>query len=129
MANLMVYWRTPDFDPDEQAKHERRVARGGILTDEHDQATAEQPVLVEDRSDRVYLPGELPPESVIYVQDHPGPLPPLVETARRAGFRVEHAFDDPGVAEHPNALRNPNETEEVGQPRREWFGESPGEST
>lgn len=105
MPTLNVYWRTPDFDMEEQMRRERRVAHTGLLSDEHQEATAEVPVLVEERSDRVYRPGELPPESVLYVEDHPGPLPALADKARRAGFQVKHAEDDPGMVDRPRAPR------------------------
>jgi hypothetical protein len=121
MATLNVYWRMADFDPEEQAKHERRVVHTGVLTDEHQSATTDQPVLVEEGSDRVYRPGELPPESVLYIEDHPGPLPPLAEQARRAGFRVEYAGDDPGMTDRPRKLWTGAKPEEVGEQRRDWF--------
>ena len=129
MATLNVYWRMPDFDPEEQDKHERRVTHTGVLTDEHDEATPEQPVLVEERSERVYRPGELPPESVLYYEDHPGPLPPLAERARQAGFRVEYAGNDPGMVDQPRALRTRDEPEEAGERRRKWFSSSSEENT
>jgi hypothetical protein len=121
MATLNVYWRTPDFDQEEQTKREGRVTYTGVLTDEHDAATPQQPVLVDERSERVYRPDELPPESVLYVEDHPGPLPPLAERARRAGFRVEHAGHDPGMVDRPHAPRTGDDPEETGERRRAWF--------
>ncbi len=124
MCALNVYWRTPDFDPEEQATHERLVVHTGVLTDAHDAATPEGPVLVEERSERVYRPGDLPPESVVYVEDHPGPLPPLAQLARRAGFRVEYAGHDPGMADRPRAIRNDDDPEEAGKPRRGWYSDS-----
>lgn len=121
MATMNVYWRMEDFDIEEQAKRERRVVHTGVLTDEHDQATAEVPVLVEERSNRVYRPGELPPDAVLYIEDHPGPLAPVAEQARRAGFHVAYAGDDPGHVDRPADVRESEDTEETGRPRREWF--------
>ncbi len=127
MATLNVYWRMPEFDTEEQAKHEARVTHTGVLTDEHDEATAEVPVLVEERSNRVYRPGELPPESVLYFEDHPGPLPPLAHVARDAGFHVEYAGDDPGMADRPHETHTEDDPEERGERPREWYTKPPGE--
>lgn len=119
MATLHVYWRTADFDPDEQARRRRQVALTGILTDEHDEATPEQPVVVEERSERVYCPGELPPDTTVYFEDHPGPAPLLVEQARRAGYHIEHAEADPGMVDQPREARTSEDAEERAEPRTE----------
>lgn len=124
MATHNVYWRVPDFDPEEQATHQRRVTHTGLLTDEHDEATPEEPVLVEERSDRVYRAGELPPETILYIEDHPGPLPQLAQKARRAGFRVEYAGDDPGMVDRPRDLETGDDPEEAGERRRQWYSSS-----
>ncbi len=125
MAELYVYWRMPEFNPEDQAQHERGEIHTGVLTDEHESATAEEPVLVEERSDRVYDPAGLPPGSVLYVEDHPGPLPLLAEMARRSGFRVELAEHDPGMADRPRAPRTNDDPEEAGDRRQAWFPGSP----
>lgn len=126
MPTLNVYWRIPDFDVEEQNKRERRVPFTGLLSDEHDAVTPEIPVvLIEERSNRVYRPGELPPDAVLYIEDHPGPLPPLADQARQAGFRVDHAANDAGLADHPQNLRTANDPEERGQPRHAYYQRRP----
>lgn len=121
MAILDVYWRMPDFDVEEQAKRERRITHTGWLSDEHDDATSDAPVLVEQRTDRVFRAGELPPETTLFIEDHPGPMPPLAEQARRAGFMIEHAINDPGLADRPRETRTDNGEDESGERRRERF--------
>lgn len=121
MAILDVYWRMPDFDIEEQVKRERRVTHTGWLSDEHDDATRSEPVLVEQRSERVFRPGELPPDTTLFIEDHPGPMSPLAEQARRAGFVIEHALNDPGLADRPRQTRTDNDAEESGEQRRERF--------
>jgi hypothetical protein len=91
MTTLNVYWKLHDFDAEQQQKREGMNVRTGYLTDEHEAATPEIPVLVEERSFRVFRPDDLPPETVLYVEEAPGDLPPLAEKARNAGFVIEHA--------------------------------------
>ncbi len=118
---MNVYWRMADFDSEQQAKHQRRVTHTGTLTDEHEAATAGAPVLIEERSTRVYRPGELPPDAVLYFEDAPGAWPPLAEQARQAGFHVAHAEEDAGITDQPREVRTGDDPEEAGQPRRAWF--------
>lgn len=117
MSTLNVYWRAAGFVPEAQDKHQQKDVHTGVLTDEHDAATPEAPVLVEEVTRRVYTPGDLPPDTVLYVEDHPGELPAVAQKARRAGYAVEHALHDEGITDEPTAPRQDGEAESPVQPR------------
>jgi hypothetical protein len=121
MAAIEVYWRISDFDPEEQSKQRGEVVLTGILTDEHEAASPEEPVVVEEESARVYRAGQLPPEAVLYIEDAPGPFPHLAQVAALAGFQVEHARNDPGMADRPRGRLAEENPEEEGERRREWY--------
>jgi len=91
MASMYVYWRHPGFSREEGGNTATAIHQGFLTTD-HDAADEEMPiVLVEEESERIYHPGDLPPETVLYVEAAPGELPGLAEVAKRAGYRVERA--------------------------------------
>lgn len=77
--------------------------------------------MVEERSERVYRPGELSPETTLYFEDHPGRCPPLAAQARRTGFHIEHAETDSGQVDQPRELRTGEDPEESAEPRTERF--------
>lgn len=91
MSTLNVYWTSPGFEMDDQAAAARPDVRTGVLTTEHEAADEGVPVVVEEVTARVYRPGDLPPDTVLYVEAAPGGLPPLAQLAREAGFKVRHA--------------------------------------
>lgn len=105
MATHHVYWRSAGFDTEAQRRHSRHDVHTGVLTDEHEAATPEMPVLIEEISKRVYRPGDLAPNTVVYVENHPGGYPPIAHRARLAGYRVEHALRDEGMADRPQTPR------------------------
>jgi hypothetical protein len=90
MATLKVHWKARTFNIESQQKLEDTV-RTGVLTGDEDEVADEQPVIIEDLTGRVYGPRELPPGTVVYVAASPGPLPPLAQRARDAGFTVRAA--------------------------------------
>jgi hypothetical protein len=89
MPTLSVTWEAETFDSEEQ----RKVGEGahtGVLTTEHEAATEETPVLLEEVSGRVYQPGDLPPDTQLHaVIPSDAPMPGIVEQARRAGFLID----------------------------------------
>lgn len=89
MAELNVYIQSREFDDENQQKAANFSVRTGVLTTEHVAADEDRPVIVEDVTERVYAPGELPSDAVVYVQGPPGELPPLAKLAKRAGFRIK----------------------------------------
>lgn len=91
MASLHAYWRYPRFNRDEQRPDGERDVRTGVLTNEHQEALDDIPVLVEELTERVYHPGDLPPGSVIFVETGSGEMPQLAKLARRAGFLIRRA--------------------------------------
>ncbi len=93
MPTLNVYWRAIKFDAEQQSKVAEDV-RTGLLTTEHEGATEDMPVLLEDRSQRVYRAADLPPDTVLYAEAAPGGLPPLAERSVQAGFHVRRADED-----------------------------------
>ncbi|MCO6437575.1 MAG: hypothetical protein J5J06_10845 [Phycisphaerae bacterium] len=115
MSTIHVYWRAPGFNVEEQRKTSERVVHTGVLTDEVEPARVEAPALVEELSARVYQPSDLPPGTVLYIEDHPGPLPPLAQRAIQAGFRIEHARRDPGLMDNPEQPLPRQEPEETGE--------------
>ena len=91
MSTLNVYWASPGFEMDDQVISDRPNVRTGILTTQHEAAEEGAPVVVEEVTARVYRPGDLPPDTVLYVEAAPGGLPPLAKLAKEAGFKVRHA--------------------------------------
>lgn len=93
MPEIEVYWRGPEFNSEQQLLIESKT-RTGKLTTEHAAADDDIPVLVEDVSARVYRPGELPTDTIIYVEGPPESLPSIARNAARAGFVVKPAKED-----------------------------------
>lgn len=95
MANMTVHWRHTAFSRDagipksenEEGKYLDSV-RTGVLTDEHQAAVDDRPVLVEDATGRVYRSNDLPPNTEVFVVGVSNPPQPIFENARRAGFQV-----------------------------------------
>lgn len=95
MATMTCHWRHKAFSRDagirtneDAARTNVDSARTGILTDEHQEVTDGQPVLVEDVTGRVYRPADLPPETRVVVARVGDPPPPIFDNARRIGFDI-----------------------------------------
>lgn len=95
MPSVHVFWteRGLNFDQDLEYALDEREIHTGVLTDEAEHASEEVPVVVEDLTGRVYLPGDLPPETILYVESAPGGMPVIAEAAVEAGYKVAHAED------------------------------------
>ena len=98
MAMLYVHWRHEQFSHDagvrsnaDAARSEEDAARTGVLTDEHQDVVDYRPVLQEDYTGRIYRAADLPPETIIFVPNLQGPLPPIIEHAKQAGFNIRPA--------------------------------------
>lgn len=62
--------------------------RTGVLTDEHQEVSDGRPVLVEDRTERVYRAADLPPSTRLIMSDTTDPSAGIVEKAKGAGFDI-----------------------------------------
>jgi hypothetical protein len=93
MASVHVFWTDPgiNFDEDMEMAFDERELHTGVLTDEAEHASEEVPVVVEDLTGRVYLPGDFPAQTVLFVESAPGALPAIAEAAAEAGYNVAHA--------------------------------------
>ena len=95
MVTLNVYWQHTGFshdagmrDNDEIDGTQTDATRTGVLSDEHQEVTDDRPVLIEDASNRVYRPADLPPDTQVIIADANRFAEPIVEHARRAGFDI-----------------------------------------
>lgn len=93
MSSAHVFWTDhgKNFDDDIEYAWDEREVHTGVLTDEADHASGEVPVVVEDVTGRIYMPGDLAPDTILYVESAPEGLPAVAEAAVEAGFHVAHA--------------------------------------
>lgn len=97
MENAFVYWTHAverpvvlDANSDETGGDDE-VVHSGLLTIDHESATDDTPVVVEDETGRVYGPDDLPAETTLFIEGSPGEFPEIAELAKRAGFHVARA--------------------------------------
>lgn len=102
MARLHVYWKSSGLNQEAGVETSAiEAVHQGVLTDEHGETVGDEPVLVEEVSQRVYRSGDLPPGAAVYIEDTPeAELPPLAERAREAGFRIARSSTE-GTSEAP----------------------------
>jgi len=95
MSCLYTYWINPGTEPDEDSDtvsdNKSEDVHQGVLTTDHEESMDGVPVLVEEETGRVYQPGDLPPNTTLFLELAPDEMPELVERARNAGFRVARA--------------------------------------
>jgi hypothetical protein len=95
MESAQVFWSEAgiNFDEDPEFDIDRREVHTGLLTDDAEYATGDGPVVVEDLTGRIYLPDDLRPDTVLFIESAAGAMPPIAEAARQAGYHVAHAED------------------------------------
>jgi hypothetical protein len=105
MPSVHVFWTEKglNFDEDSEYEIDEREIHTGVLTDGAEHASEEVPVVVEDLTGRVYLPGDFPPDTILYVESAPGGMPAIAEAAAEAGYNVAHAEERGLVGPEVNA--------------------------
>lgn len=95
MESVHVFWTEKglNFDEDSEYEIDEREVHTGVLTDKAENATDETPVVIEDVTGRVYLPGDFSPDTILYVESAAEGMPAIAEAAVEAGFQVAHAED------------------------------------
>ena len=95
MAQISVYWRVSGMRSDTGDHVGTPVVHLGILTDEHP-AALDEPVIIEQESQRVYRHNDIPRDVEIYIDTPAESSSPIAERACDVGFRLVPADEDSG---------------------------------
>jgi hypothetical protein len=89
MARVRVHWEDPHFEIGRGIKADRRTRLFGELTTDTLYTDDGGPVLVEEITNRVYLPTDLPRRTTLVLESKGTEFPDVARRAQQAGYHVE----------------------------------------